>query len=45
MKVFVIGDNGPEQSALKAWNELRESLLEDAKSSLKNNKHDPEKSK
>ncbi len=52
MRVYAVGDHGPEHnhikniyktydSALKAWNELRESYLESAKCSLKNDKHDP----
>lgn len=47
MKVFAVGDHGPEhntirsihktkEGALKAWNELRLELLEMAKSFLKN---------
>lgn len=46
MKVYLVGDHGPEhnsirsihktrQGALKAWNELRLELLENAKSFLK----------
>ena len=45
MKVYIVGDNGPEHNsissihktykgALKAWGKLRLELLEDAKSSL-----------
>jgi len=53
MKVYLVGDNGPEHNhikgiyktydgALKAWNELRKSYLEYVKSFLKNDKHDHE---
>ncbi len=51
MKVYVVGDYGPEHNhirsvhktydgALKVWNELRESLLEQAKSDARENKED-----
>lgn len=51
MKVFVVGEHGPESNeifsihkthkgALKAWNEIRLSSLESAKSSLKSDKYD-----
>lgn len=53
MKVYVVGDHGPEHNsirsihktydgALKTWEVLRLELLEDAKSALKADKHDPE---
>jgi len=46
MKIFIVGDDGPEhnsihsvhrtyEGALKVWNDLRLGLLESAKSSLK----------
>ena len=53
MKVYIVGDHGPEHNhikgiyktyggALKAWNELRESYLESAKHNLKRDKDCPE---
>jgi len=51
MKVFIVGDHGPEHNsirsihrtrkgALKEWNKLRVELLRDAISMLKRNKDD-----
>ncbi|MCX6816053.1 MAG: hypothetical protein NT120_04345 [Candidatus Aenigmarchaeota archaeon] len=51
MKVYLVGDYGPEHynvksvhrtktGALKAWNRHRLYLLQDAKNSLKNHKND-----
>ena len=52
MKVYIVGDDGPEhnlirsihrtyEGALNAWNELRISMLAIAKSRLKEDRFDP----
>ncbi|MFZ3077492.1 MAG: hypothetical protein WA139_03495 [Candidatus Aenigmatarchaeota archaeon] len=53
MKVFIVGDDGPEhnsirsvhntyEGALKEWNKIRMELLEKAKRYLKSDKFDKE---
>ena len=53
MNVYFVGDHGPEhnsihsvhkiyEGALKAWNELRVSLLQDAQSFLEKDRTDKE---